>query len=282
MPDSQIELGALNIVATPHPAGIYSQMLNAVTDRQVKLWGSDRGKITKPKPLEDNPNILVGQILLWAHIDPESPWLNTEKNVEATPDEKRAVVDALPGNLEPNFRPFYYAFVEDKHRLVFETRNEFGAHFSPQRAERMFSKLFGLLPKNFPASFDATVIPEADSVEKIFKIPRLFSLEILIKRPNADDLGDEYERILKEMEAEGADRYKVEKKKASKAETLTPTKGTKAVAESARENGYVIGKGKDANGKKIVESTEKHPKVRRFDVRASSLGIFLAGIRSFV
>lgn len=282
MPDSIIEVGALNIVASPHPGEIYKRALDAIADKQVKLWGSDRGKITAPEALEDKPNILFGRILLWAHIDPDSPWLNIEKNIEATTDEKQAVVEALPENLEPNFRPFYYAFVQDKHRLVFETRNEAGAHFSPQRAERMFAKLFKLLPEDFPATLEATVIPEADSVQRIFAIPRLQALEIFIKLPNADDLGDEYERIVAEMKAESAGTYKIEKKKAPKTKSLKPTPETKTLAEQAKENGHVSGKGKDANGKPVKESTKDHPKIRRFDVHTSSLGTFLAGLRSFV
>jgi len=283
VPDTRIEIGALNIVASPHPPNIYAQMLEAVADREVKLWGSDRGKITKPKRMEDKPGVLLGQVLLWAHIDPNSPWINTEKNVEATTEEKKAIVEALPGNIEPNFRAFNYAFVEEKHYLIIEIRNELGAHFSPNRVERMFSKLFEKLPKGFPATFDVTVVPEAESLKRILQIPRLQKLEIFLKRPNGDDLGDEYERILDEMKEEGAGSYKIEKKKAPKVKSMKLKEATVDLAEKASENGYVTGRGKSADGKTpIFESTKNHPKKRMMEVQTSSLGAFLSGLRHFV
>ena len=159
MPEyTRIELGALNIVASPHPHGIYRRALAAVADKEVNLWGSDRAKITPFQPLEDRPNLLWGRILVWAEIDTEGKWLNKAKNEEATAAEKRAVVDALPPNLEPNFRSFYYLFVEDEHGLVIETRNELGQHLAPSRAERMLLRLFETyLADDFPA-FDVTVM----------------------------------------------------------------------------------------------------------------------------
>src|SRR5690349_16945857 len=95
---TQIEMGALNISASPHPTGIYRRALAAIADKEVELWGSDRAKITPFQPLEDRPSLLWGRILVWAEIDTEGRWLNKAKNVEATPDEKQAVVEALPPN----------------------------------------------------------------------------------------------------------------------------------------------------------------------------------------
>jgi hypothetical protein len=64
-----IEVGALNIVASPHPPGIYRQLLTSIANKEITLWGSDRAKITQFQPFEDRPNLLVGRVLVWAHMD---------------------------------------------------------------------------------------------------------------------------------------------------------------------------------------------------------------------
>src|SRR5262245_30431144 len=115
-----LEVGALNISASPHPEGIYRRLFSQVADKEVPVWGSDKAKITQPGPFEDQPNWLYGQILVWAEIDLDGKWINKSKNKEATPEEKRKVSEAIPRNLEPNFRAFNFIFIEDKHHLVLE------------------------------------------------------------------------------------------------------------------------------------------------------------------
>lgn len=251
-----------------------------MTNREIDVGGSDRAKITKPIPFEDRPNLYSGQILVWAEIDAEGKWLNKEKNKEATPAEKKAAVDAIPPNLEPNFRPFTYIWNDANHRLVFETRSDLGHRFSPKRAERFFVRLFETLSDD-PAELDVTIIPEDETVAKILAIPRLRKLLIYVKRPNADDAGGEYERIIAELEAEGAQSQKIEKVKAPKKKSLTPTAETRVLAEKAAYNGYVSGEGKDDAGNPIRESTREHPKLRAFDVHTSTIGTILAGLHRF-
>jgi hypothetical protein len=225
----RIEIAALNIVASPHPSGIYRRILEQVSDLEVPLWGSDRAKITKPQELGGRTGVLFGQILVWAEIDTEGKWLNKAKNVEATPEEKKKAVDALPPDLEPNFRPFTYFLVEAKHRLVFEVHNEFGQNLAPARAERLFARLFRKLPPDSPA-VEITVIPEDETLEKILAIPRLRKLDILVKRPNADDIGDEFKKVMDTLEEEGARSQKIEKVKAPKEKTLKPNAATRILA----------------------------------------------------
>ncbi len=279
----RIEVGAINIAASPHPEGIYRKAFEAVANKEVWVWGSDKAKITVPGPFEDKPNWLYGQILVWAEIDIDGKWLNKTKNKEATPEEKKKVADALPSDLEPNFRAFNYIFVVDKHRLVLEYRNELGQHFGAKRAELFFARLFSSknLPHDFPA-IEVTTIPSDESLDKIFKIARLRSLEIYIKRPNADDLTDDAGRILGRLEDQGARSQKIELTKAAKVKSLKPDNGTKKLAQIASVNGHVSGEGKDAAGKKVFESTEKHPKSVSLEVHGpSSIATFLSAIRFF-
>lgn len=283
MPVTRIEVGAVNIAASPHPDGVYRRLLEAVADKEIWVWGSDKAKITSPGPFEDNSNWLYGQILVWAEIDTRGKWLNKRKNKEATAEEKQQVADALPADLEPNFRAFNYIFIVNKHRLVLEYRNELGQHFGAKRALLFFSRLFSSknLPPDSP-SVEVTTIPSDESLDNIFSITRLRKLEIYVKRPNADDLTDDAGRILGRLERQGARSQKIELAKAPKVHSLMPDESTKELARIASENGYVSGEGKDAAGKMVYESTEQHPKSVSLEVHGtSSFATFLSSLRFF-
>ncbi|THD68436.1 MAG: DUF4747 family protein [Bradyrhizobium sp.] len=279
----KIEVAALNIVASPHPKGVYREILSAIANKEVTLWGSDRGKITEFQEMEDKPNLLYGRVLVWGEIDKDGKWLNKNKNIEATPEEKQKIAKAIPEDYEPNFRSFYFVFIEDKHRLIFESKNELDQHFAPSRAERMFQRLFDRHLPDSASAVDVTAIPEDETLEAIFAIPKLRRLEIFVKRPNADDSADAEQRILNRMERQSAGGLKTELTKAPKKKSLTPDNGTKSMAAvAAAGNGHVTGEGKDAKGKKVFESTKEHPKIRPVEVEgASSFAAFLSALRFF-
>jgi hypothetical protein len=107
-------------------------------------------------------------VLVWAHIDTDSPWLNTDTDTEATDQEMEAVLEALPGYPEPDFRTFTYIPSQTDHIVVIETRNEAGQRLAPKRAKRMFDRLFEDLPGDLP-EVDVTVIPEEETLDKILQ-----------------------------------------------------------------------------------------------------------------
>ena len=53
--DPTITLGALNITADPHPAGVYRQLFTAAANKEVHLRGSDYAKITEPQDRGTSP-----------------------------------------------------------------------------------------------------------------------------------------------------------------------------------------------------------------------------------
>jgi hypothetical protein len=281
MGDTTIEVAALNIVASPHPPGIYLRLLQHVAGKEIPLWGSDRAKIAEPRSIEGRPDDFFGEILIWAHIDTDIPWINKDTDTEATDEEMQPVVEALPENLEPNFRAFHYLLNQAEHIILVEVRNEAGQRLSPKRAKRMFDSLFEGLPADLP-EVDITVIPEEETLEKIFAIKRLRKLEIYIQRPNPDDLGDDYKRIMGLLEQEGARSQRIEKVKAAKNPTLTPSEETKRLAVIGSTNGYVSGEGKDESGATVFESTKDHPKIRKLVVNTSTFATFFSALRFYV
>jgi hypothetical protein len=285
MSELVIKVGALNIAASPHPKGIYRSILEEISNKEVPFWGSDRAKITPFEEIEDNSNHLFFRILIWTHLDPDGNWLNKRKNVEATPAEKKEIEESLPKGYEPNYKSFNAVFVEDKHRLILEYRNELGHHLGARRAEKLFQRLFNRHVKSEGVEVEVTFIPEEESLDRIFAIPRLSYLEIFVKRPNAgDDVHDEGNEILSELVKQGAKSQTIGYAKAAKVKSLSPNARTKKIAKLASTNGYVAGWGKNASGKKLYESTSEHPKEREIEIpeNSSSFAAFYRAVRFFV
>jgi hypothetical protein len=215
-------------------------------------------------------------------IDKDGKWLNQDKNVEATPEEKSKI--QIPEGIDPNFRSFNFVFLEDKHLLVIEYENELGQHFGPKSAQRVFSFLFSepYFGEETP-EVNVTVVPSYEALEKIYGINRLRHLEIFIIRPNADDLSEETGRILDRLVKQGAKSQKLELQKRARVKTLKPDDETRTLAEIAASNGYVKGDGLDEEGKPVHESTESHPKTVTLDVvGTSSVGVLFYGVRHFL
>jgi hypothetical protein len=277
----KIVLGALNISADPHPPGVYRQLFTAVANRPVQIWGPDWGKISEPQDRETDPPSFYGRVLVWTEIDPRGRWINQDKNREATEEEKKNI--SIPENIDPNFRSFNFVFLERRHVLVIEYRNELGQHFGAQRAERFFTKLLSpeFLGDEAP-EVAVTVVPSHEALEKIYQLPRLRRLEIFLQRPNPDDLADETNRVLDKLLRQGAKSQTLQLDKKAKVPKLTPDEETKTLATIAAENGYVSGEGRE-DAKSVLVSTKDHPKTVTLEVEGpASVATFFAGLRFFV
>jgi hypothetical protein len=277
-----VVFGALNVVAHPHPEGIYVSLLTRASEWEVRLWGADYGSVTAPKEWDKDPNIYLGRVLLWTRINRSGQWYDKKKKQKASEEDKKKIV--LPDEFEPNFRNFNYALNVKKHLLIVEHQNEWGERFGPQRAERLFSLLFSadVLGDDIP-DVSITAIPEAASVTNILALPKLRRLAIHLRRPNPDDLTDDYARILEEMEQEKLKAKDIILHKAPGAPSLTPNKVTQLYAQVAAENGYVEATWRDEDGKNLHESTRSHPKqiVVPADTEDTGLVKFFSSIRLF-
>lgn len=277
---SKITLGGFNIVASPHPEGVYDQMLKIAAGKEVELWGSDHARITEPKEQSRNPDLLHGLIHVWTTIDRAGRWYDRARVGEA--DEEELSKISLPNHLDPNYRTFNYVFIRSKHRLIFEVKNEFGESLGIGRADRLFKKLFSreTLGADFP-EIVVTPIPEDDAVDRVLSIHKINKLIIHLERPNADDLDDE--EVLAELEAQGARSQEITLLRSSDASTIALNNRNRKLAEVAAENGYVSGRGKDAQGKPAYVSTKEHPKIVPVEIQEGEtiLARFFASIGLF-
>ena len=276
-----LKIGALNIVADPHPTGIYRSLFQEVAEQAVQVWGNDWAKITAPDDRGTDPPSFYGRVLVWTEIDRDGKWLDQTTDKEATPAEKKKI--QIPDNLDPNFRSFNFVFLEKRHLLVLEYRNKLGEHFGAKRAERFFAKLLnGKAIDDQIIDVTVTTIPSSEALERIYAIARLRTLEIFVQRPNPDDLTDDANRILDRLVAQGAKNQTLRLEKKARIKTLKPDDDTMKLAEIGAANGHVTASGKTEDGKPVFESTKDHPKIVDVEVEGtSSIGAFYGALRNF-
>jgi hypothetical protein len=92
-------------------------------------------------------------------------------------------------------------------------------------------------------------------------MPGLEYLRIELVRPNPDDGESAEARWLRRLEEQKTTKAKLELFHAKNA-TLEPDKETRDMAEAAANNGSVYGRGRDADGLPIEESTKDRPMLR--------------------
>lgn len=63
-----LKIGALNIVADPHPTGIYRSLFQEVAEQAVQVWGNDWAKITAPDDRGTDPPSFYGRVLVWTEM----------------------------------------------------------------------------------------------------------------------------------------------------------------------------------------------------------------------
>ncbi|MDU0339565.1 DUF4747 family protein [Bosea rubneri] len=251
-----LKLGVLNIVASPHPEGIYRELLAVAASGEAQARGSDYARITRPR--DEGDGILSGRILIYANIDKDSPWLDIETGEELTEEDLDEI--SIPDKARPNFKSFIYVFDEKNHLLYFETVNEFGKGLGISTAYRAIARLLGEdRTSQLETAVEVTVVPEEDAVDRILNMPGLKRLFIRINAPNPEDFEDKKLEVLRDLEANHAKRVDLNYVKAAGAESLTPTEEVRQLAQIGAENGYVKGES-NGDGQPDELSTKALPK----------------------
>ena len=135
----------------------------------------------------------------------------------------------------------------------------------PATAAKFFAALFA--QKEIVSKFsqvNVTVIPQSDSLARIFAMPIIERLTIVVTRPNpGDDGADESVRIQERMRVQNASKVTIGMDAADQEEGLKPDAGTKAIAVEAAENGKVVAQGRDRSGAAVTLSTENMPRIEQ-------------------
>jgi hypothetical protein len=257
--EAEVQIGFLNVVATPHPEGVYERLLNTVAGAGVRFFGDHFAAITEPHPLKDDPNVLEGQLVIWTEIDESEPGINKRDLSKV----RLADIDfSVPSNIGFNGKVFAYAFNIKRHVFVVEIKNEQGKTISPVRVQKILGRLF--LPPYTAIGdeiIEVTVIQEDDAIERVLSMARIDRVDILVKRPNNDDITAETHRIMQNL---------IEQNAKSEERILVRAPGTPSVildednskfAYVAASNGHVTATGKNEDGGSEQRSTKQYPKI---------------------
>ncbi|WP_370227309.1 DUF4747 family protein [Cognatishimia sp.] len=252
----RIKFSVLNVVAQPHPPGIYRSVFERAAGVGVKFWGDQYVALS---PISSSRNgVFTGRIAVWTQVDKNSDVIKLDEF------EQLALRDSevsLPNNIGLNSRIFEYAFNESKHLMYVEQQNEDKKYLSPKRAELAVHRILGQLNFTDVEEVRVQIVPEADSVERVLSVPRLKRVEMRVFRPNPDELDDQANALLDELQEQGIQRTDIALAKAPGVDTIVLNARNKLLAKIAAFNGYVRSFGRTEGGKTIEASTKDHAKV---------------------
>jgi len=232
-----LEVCGLNIVATPHPNGVYERILRTVAGTPVRVRGNDWAKITEPKA-SSKKGVLDGRIIVWTTIDVDGRWLDTTKDEELSRADKKSI--SIPSHAKPNYRVFSYALDVNRHRIHYESLNEFGETLGPTVARRLFENLTAM--DKVKEAVEVTILPQEGTVNRILTLPKLRRLEIKLLLPNPDDVDpDKQQKLYEKLRSMNAKTWEQTLQKRAGAARLKPDEETKEIARVAATNGYVKG-----------------------------------------
>lgn len=269
-----ISIAQLNIVALEHPEGTYIDLFKAAFQlkRPVKYRGSDFLMLGELYALDrsDSQKGFTGKFYKFTHIDSNSDWFDFDKHDAASSEEVAEKVN-IPENLKPNCVRYDFTFIASSHTLFYISKDgnkTIGTVTVSKFLDTLFNapeilKVFG--------DIKITAIPEQETLEKIFSIHRLSTLEIDLHCPNPDDPGSEEDRVEKRLKKQKAKSFR-QVLTALPNETIEPDDETKLYARVAAQNGKVVGSGKTYNNVTVKLSTVDHPKIQtvRFDTTVES------------
>ena len=248
--------GVLNVVVHPHPSGVYRELFEIAGEdpRGVRFHGDRFATIS---PISETRNgVFTGRLATWTEIDPKS------NLIEKSTLKETLLSDAdisIPDGVGFNSRVFSFAFREKDHRLYVELLNDESQSTSIGRARLAFSKVLSVVSPESIDELDVFIVSQSNAVEKVLSIPRMRKIEIQLDMPNPDDLSEEKQKILKEIEDLKGKRIRTEITKSAGEATLTPTSRYLAMAELAKDNGFVSAVGKDEFGEAVHRSTKAFP-----------------------
>ena len=237
-----VRVGALNIVAQPHSASIYKDLIVMVKNRRKagRIRGDRYGMIALMGLPDDasRPDAYVQGVLgTFTQINSESDWINVTTGMKVEGDDL-TTVKSLPKNLQPNRAENRFRFYLKDHILFFEVGN--ASHkLTPQNAEKLFQRLFS--PATIKERFgeiSVTAIPDQETIQRILSSKGLKALRIVVSAPNPDN-GKEAERQfmerLEDIHVQRVDSMYVAKQRKS----IDPDDDLKQEAIIASRNGRV-------------------------------------------
>ncbi|PLY08374.1 MAG: hypothetical protein C0625_01950 [Arcobacter sp.] len=251
-----LKLGAINIVQHPHTEEKqeYIELFEEIAKNPIptKIRGQYYGLIDKVE-VNRKEGFIFGKFYRYTNINKNSPWLNIKEKSPIVDDDGKAV-QQVEDHIKPNLKEIYFYFIIKNHRLVFDSKI-----ISPNSIKEFLRNVISNTDfKNIKReSVNITVEQSAESLDEILNMYFISQIDLIIDRPNPDDISPNLETgVKRRLENMEADSYQQVIK--SDHSSIKPDKELKDYMGVARSNGSVNVKGKDETGKSISESTESH------------------------
>ncbi len=259
----QLQFGAINItMPVPHSPERYVELFQmaAGLERTTKLQGDWVGRISTVKlETDDGTDLLRGEFQKYIDLDSTRDWFNVRKREPAEKSDLEQI--SIPDDLKPHFQWVPFVFFPKGHKLVLVTKDG-KDNISVNQAKSILETTFA--DTELVAQFgkiEVVIEPALDTLDKIFSLPRLRTLEIAVTPPNPDDFEEFEQSFLAMMHDNNAGAYQITLQEAG-GQGLTPSQQTKNLAKVAQSNGKVTGIG-GSHGKTIKLSTTSHPLVEK-------------------
>ena len=249
-----LSLGALNIKIHPSSPNRYFALIKAMyaMHERAQIHGSNWGLIGT---LSDfNEDLLVGSFYRFLNIDPKEPWIDLIKRRPIATEQGEAI-PVVPDHLKPNLKESFFLFYPHRHRLIFDLANI--SHTGVVRIIKALGSQH-IIRQEFG---EVEVIVESSEVgiEKILRIPTITRLEILLTRPNPDDIdgeAEEMQRRILEMRLNRYEQVLISNRNVG----IKPDNQVKGAMRLALSNGRIDAVGYEGE-RRVSESTAKHPDI---------------------
>jgi hypothetical protein len=279
---SKIVLGVLNVVAHPHPPGIYRTLFQQAFDahqevkRAIPIRGDIRALFRSCHPWPSataDCQTLEGEVIRFLEIGSDEPWFNL-KTADAASDSELSQIK-IPEGFRPKMQRIRYVFYLDTHRLVYTVQWRdwaFGrtqlSGLSPRAMCSVVDTLFANHSVNpntgNPTIINVSIEQDHSTIDKILSMHSLQKLEIQVTRPNADDEADWERSVMERMDLEHVRTKEVNLE--SDGRPILPSIETRQLAIAAKSNGYAKAKGRDIEKNKIELDTRDNPLKREYFV----------------
>jgi hypothetical protein len=275
MEGNKFEAGFVNVVATPHPVGIYARSLQAISNTPVNFYGSNFAAIRAPRQNAEDNQLHEGVLTVWTEVNTDEPSIDKTTLEQIAVDEDLKDLFAKRGF---NNRSFAYVLDEATHYITVELRNELGKTISARQVGRIFEAAFSRLNRE-GQTFEVTVIPEDDALMTVLGLSRLDRIKIVIKRPNpGDHLDTDAAEVLREMEEQNINKDERLFTRQAGTESIILNERNRTRAEVAATDGYVESAGRDETGTPDRRSTKEYPKIVRRTLAAGTT--FITALRN--
>lgn len=269
------DYAVINIVAHPHPEGIYRKIFEsaAKSNKGVRYFSNRFARLGPVSGVKSG--IFSGRLYTWLELDTDANVIR-KTELEESPFVESGV--EIPDDIGLESRIFYYGFNIERHQLFVEAKNDDGQTISPNQAARAFSSVLSAVADEFVSELNVQTMPSSDSVERVLGLKAIKKIEMRLERPNPDDHSEKKRKILEKLDQMNAKQQEITLSKARGRETLKLDPDYRLLADVAAENGWLVAKGQNLDGKKQELSTRDYPRVVSHDLEAGSSS--LAAVRS--